>query len=177
MPLSPKTKVENWLGRSVPGSPAMSASSSNNMNKPDEATKKPKPDDKLPNINQGNTWVSDSDIKPPARKNYIKNQHQASDLNNKQIYNLVNELINRKPVQIRESDNIFEKQGTGKVRKVPTNYNPQQAKTSKNAADAAPTGGAYNVEYAELPLTLKIGQLDNSSNLYTVSCDILIDLT
>ncbi len=76
-------------------------------------------EDKLSVINNQNSWLSDTDDKN-ARKNHTYNAGAAgkyAEMNKKQVYNLVNELIKRKPVQIKENENIFEKAGNGKQKK------------------------------------------------------------
>jgi hypothetical protein len=45
---------------------------------------------------------------------YNSNSSHLPKLDQKQVYKLVNELINRKPVQIKEHESIFEKSGNGK---------------------------------------------------------------
>ncbi len=76
-------------------------------------------EDKLPIINNQNSWLSDSDDR--VRKNHTYNAGVSgtkyAEMNKKQVYNLVNELIKRKPVQIKENENIFEKAGNGKQKK------------------------------------------------------------
>jgi hypothetical protein len=191
--LSPKSKVENWLVHSVPGTPSpvplKPLADANSR-----TTKRAKVnEDKLPIINTQSSWLSDPDERTRnnlTNNNNNNNKHamyngsRISDMNNKQVYNMVNELIKRKPVQIRENENIFDKAGNGKQKKSVneggggggTQQQPEWVTPSTKPSGVGPrhpiaTTSRNNVTYGELPLTLKIGQTataDMGQSLYMV---------
>ena len=216
MPLSPKSKVENWLVRSVAGTPSpvphqikpLAETNNNSNNNNNASQKRPKINETtlstggadhnhqkmLPIINHNNSWLSDSDEKVAAAATATKTRKKPTfyspgqknpDMNQKQVYNLVNELIKRKPVQIKENENIFDKSGNGKQRKKSVMNDPDRMSPSRRLSSILVTkrnnininnnnnnnnnnnADSYNVEYSELPMTLKIGEMD-TQNFYMV---------
>ncbi|RNA24544.1 microtubule-associated 4 isoform X13 [Brachionus plicatilis] len=128
--MSPDSKVKKWLSSSVPQSPTekISIDDKKTQKKKENVLpiiktkpKNPRQNDELPKQKKSSVknasprvdqWVQE-DSSYNRNRTYDKNS-KLPQISNKQMYEMVNTLTNRKPVKIAENDDIFDKFKTAK---------------------------------------------------------------